>query len=827
VAREAAVIPPDSIGEQRTQRRDSTMRPSSRIALLVSGLVLAGAAPAPAADNAVLSDEQMLRAAGLAADGPALLDFFRRRAAVSADQEKLKVLIRQLGESDPRKAERAAGELAAIGPPAVPLLRQAAREFDGERSGHARRCLEFLEGPNAAALPAAAARVLATRQPAGAVGALLTYLPFADDETVADEVRAALSAVAVRGERAEPALLKALEDPSALCRAAAAEALCQAGIAEARPALRRLLNDPMPVVRLRAALALAQQHEPKAVSTLVALLADLPPAQAKHADDFLQALAGEQAPKVVLGNDPGSQERCRDAWAAWWLGTEGAAFLDEFKRRTLTDETRDKALGLIGQLGHDSFEVRQQATADLLAMGPAVVPFLSQSLNHPDAEVVSRVRKCLDAIAKEKRAPLSPVTVRLTALRRPAGAVEALLAYLPFAEDQTVAAEVQAALNVLALRDGQPEPALLRALEDKVGARRAAAAVALAQSGPAELRPTVRKLLHDPEPAVRLPVALALTARRDREAVPALIGLLAQQPPLGEQAESQLVQIAGERGPKITLGRDEASRIKARDAWAAWWREHGAAVELPRPAVAMTRELGYTLLALLDSGQVVELDRAGKVRWRLDGLAHPTDFHLLPGDRVLIAEHNNNRVTERNLKNEVLWERQLNNSAVSCQRLPSGNTFMASRSEIVEVDPAGKTVFSFNRPDGDIMAAQKLRDGQVVFATSSGTCVRLDAGGREVKTFAIGGVVVGSLEVLPNGRILIPQYNTNKVVEYDLEGRAVWEAAATQPIGAARLASGNTLVSSHGSMQLLELDRAGKVVWEFRTEGRPGRVRRR
>jgi outer membrane protein assembly factor BamB len=194
---------------------------------------------------------------------------------------------------------------------------------------------------------------------------------------------------------------------------------------------------------------------------------------------------------------------------------------------------------------------------------------------------------------------------------------------------------------------------------------------------------------------------------------------------------------------------------------------------------------------------------------------------------VLIAEYNNNCVTERNLKNEVLWQRQLNNSAVSCQRLPSGNTFLASRSEIIEVDPAGKTVFTFNHPNGDIAAAQKMRDGQIVFTTSSGTCVRLDAAAREVKSFAIGGTAPGSLEVLPNGRILIAQFNNNKVVEYDLEGRAVWEAAAAQPFGAVRLTNGNTLVSSYAGMQLLELNRAGKVVWEFRTEGRPGRVRRR
>ena len=103
----------------------------------------------------------------------------------------------------------------------------------------------------------------------------------------------------------------------------------------------------------------------------------------------------------------------------------------------------------------------------------------------------------------------------------------------------------------------------------------------------------------------------------------------------------------------------------------------------------------------------------------------------------------------------------------------------------------------------------------------------MDAAGKELKRFAVGNVAIGSLEVLPNGRVLIPQYNNNKVVEYDPEGKVVWEASVSQPLAAIRLANGNTLVSSYGTFQLQELDRSGKVVWEHKTGGRPGRVRRR
>src|SRR5262249_44682024 len=156
-----------------------------------------------------------------------------------------------------------------------------------------------------------------------------------------EEVKAALAAVAVRDGKPEPVLVQALEDPSALRRAAAAEALSQVPGEEIRDRLRKLLADPRPMVRLRVALALAGSgKDPKAVSTLIALLAELPPAQAKQAEDYLLGLAAEQAPKVNLGNDDASREKARDAWAAWWLDTEGPGLVEEFTRRTLTDEVR-------------------------------------------------------------------------------------------------------------------------------------------------------------------------------------------------------------------------------------------------------------------------------------------------------------------------------------------------------------------------------------------------------------------------------------------------------------------------------------------------------
>ena len=52
----------------------------------------------------------------------------------------------------------------------------------------------------------AAARLLATRKEDGITDALLNYLPLADDESVGDEIRNTLAALAVRDGKPDAAL---------------------------------------------------------------------------------------------------------------------------------------------------------------------------------------------------------------------------------------------------------------------------------------------------------------------------------------------------------------------------------------------------------------------------------------------------------------------------------------------------------------------------------------------------------------------------------------------------------------------------------------------
>ena len=372
--------------------------------------------------------------------------------------------------------------------------------------------------------------------------------------------------------------------------------------------------------------------------------------------------------------------------------TDGPGLLT-FVRRLVSDQKSDAKLKkLVQQLGDDEFDTREEATRLLAAAGPPARPFLQEALKGTDPEVVGRARKCLQQIDDGLPTLVTAAAVRVLALRKPDGAAEALLNYLPVAEEESVAEEVRVALAALALRDGKPDPVLVAALADKVPSRRAAAGAALGRADAAGQRAAVKKLLTDAEPVVRLRVGLAL-AGRDKEALPILIALL-DNPRLTASdlgpVEDVLYRLAEDKSPATLPNTDQAGRKAFREAWVGWWKENGPRIEAAKLEEA-ARARKFTLVVLLDKGTVADLDEGNKTRFQIDELRLPLDVQHLPGDHLLIAEHDGGRVTERDRKGEVLWERRLDMPLVA-QRLPNGHTFIATRTQMMELDAEKKQV---------------------------------------------------------------------------------------------------------------------------------------
>jgi HEAT repeat protein len=407
---------------------------------------------------------------------------------------------------------------------------------------------------------------------------------------------------------------------------------------------------------------------------------------------------------------------------------DDAGLLEYFRKRTLRDADRENVRAMVRKLGDEVFVVRNRTTNDLIAMGTTARPALQEVLNDPDLEIARRATSCLDAIEKGLNPAASQAAARMLARRKSPGATEALLGFLPFAEDESVADETRAALTALAVRDGKPDKVLLDATADRLPVRRAAAVEALLR-GKAMEPAEGRKYLTDADATVRLAAALALAQRHEKEAVPVLIALLTELPrERAWQIEDVLCRLAGEQAPAVSLGSDDTARQQCRDAWAGWWQKNAEKADLTHLSDGQ-RMLGFTVVTALDqrnTGKVYEIGMDGKVRWKIDKLQFPMDAQVLPGERVLIAEMNGNRVTERDFKGKVLWEKNFP-MPLSVQRLPNGNTFVAGRNGLVEYDRAGKEVFKHERGDYSIFGGVKLRNGEYGMVTQFGTFVRLDA----------------------------------------------------------------------------------------------------
>jgi HEAT repeat protein len=776
-------------------------------------------------------DERTLHNAGLPVDVPSLLAFFHARAHTEAEGERLRQLIRQFTTGTREERGPATAELLGLGPLALPVLRKAANDLDHpEAAARASRCLPWLEGASSYKLLIAAAHTIARRKPDGAAEALLTYLPFAEDPDVIAAINAALATVAAAPDgKADPAILRGLADPVGVRRAAAGVALCRADPPDQAPAARRLLTDPSSGVRLRAALALAEAHDAEAIPILIDLLLELPLDERKRVEAFLTQLAGEWAPVLPPQSEDKIARRIRrDAWAAWWRNADGPSLLAAVREHTPTPEGRKRVAGLIAQLGGEEFTVREGATKELFALGWVCVPQLREAAKSRDSEVARRAEQLIERIELEPAHRLPTAALRLLAVRKPEGCVEALLTYLPFAEGETLSSELRKSLAALARRDGKPDPDLLHALAAADGVVRAAAAEALAKGGGVEGRAAAHKLLTDRAPDVRLRVALALTVAQDREAVPALIDLLTivSGDQLG-QVEDALCQLAGDTSPEVSLGEKPEERKKCRDAWAAWWKVNAQRVDLSRLTVRAW--LGYTLVCDLNGNRVYELDRHGQQRWAITNAGGPIDARILPGNRVLIAEYGADRITERDFKGNILWERRIPNP-VNVQRLPNGNTFVATANgPIVELDRSGKEVYTIPNLPGNTLAANRTRHDHIIALTQGGQCIRLDTSGKQLKSFAAGqnSRCLGGIDLLPNGRILVPQNNRGKVIEYDGDGKVIVEIDAPNAIAATGLPNGHVLVATQNAQRVYEVDRAGKVVWEHNAAGQVFRARRR
>jgi len=518
------------------------------------------------------------------------------------------------------------------------------------------------------------------------------------------------------------------------------------------------------------------------------------------------------------------------------LSVEGPALLEYLRRRTYPEADPAIVSGLIGRLGAEEFQQREQAQAKLLSLGATALVGLRQADKHSDAEIRSRAEGLRQQIEAEANPEIQAATARLIGLTKPKDATEVLLNYLPFAADRYVTDEICKSLAAVGVDKGKPDPLLSKALSDRLPIKRAAAAEALIRGNAQGELPAVRKLLSDSDASVRLRVVLNLVRSKEqrKDDLPSLIDTFAHLSP--EElwpAEEILVRLAGDKTPSISLGTNEVSRLACRDAWAKWWEQNKDGIRLDDldktpPFLGHTLVVQQTLTRVNNgkliraTGKVAELNADRKEIWSFDVPTYPVDVELVSPTRVLIAEFQGRKIAEYDFQGKAHWEQSLNGNPIGVQRLPNGNTFVVMQNRLEEFSRDNKRVWEYANPNGSIFRARKTMNGEVIFVTNDGNLSRLDPQTSKVlASFNVGRVptLFGNIDVLPNGNVLVPLYADNRVVEFDRNGRQVGQFNVNNPSSACRLPNGNTLVASQSSRQIIEFDRDGRQRWSHNADG--------
>jgi hypothetical protein len=185
------------------------------------------------------AEERALRQSKVDVSDRGLIEYVRRQAPDPRRLEKIRTLVRQLGDDAFAVREQATAELKDIGAPALPALREAAKDPDREIARRAQECLAKIGEDAGGARTAQAVRLLGVRHPPGAAEVLLNLVGGADAALLRD-VKAALFALAQTEGPAEAALVKVLQDKDPARRAVAAAVLGKDGGAYLKEPRRRI-----------------------------------------------------------------------------------------------------------------------------------------------------------------------------------------------------------------------------------------------------------------------------------------------------------------------------------------------------------------------------------------------------------------------------------------------------------------------------------------------------------------------------------------------------------------------------------------------------------
>ena len=759
------------------------------------------------------TERELLKTAGFnPANTQTLIPLFKGRSSSIPAKASIEKLIAQLINGNPEEKLAAKKDLICMGDYVISTLKKALGEIlDPASEKNLKECIELVEGKGSENLISAALKVIASEGKAESSEVLFAYLPFAAEEILRNECESTLRGLfTTSGTVFE----QTLTDPNPYKRAVAAEILVRKGNPKQISMAKTLLNDTSSLVRTRLVLSLLEQKDRVAMPTALKLLASDSKDTSSLIETALATLAGELAIQGPKNDDSISRSINQAAWAGWWKSINEQDLLTLLRESTapiamITEADKvfkDNNIELIKKyINSKSFKSNPALQAFLL--NRAAFDMNIAKLIEPDSNAIKLLLQSNQ---------VTPALIRLITLVRPANAIEIILAYIPSCNDDNIQDLLGECLGLYLNDQNTPPPALIAASTSSIEEIRTFAGRVLAQSPNEIAQKTCTTLLSDSSVRVRFEVARESIKNQNKSAIPVLIEMMTKVPAEKAEAIDQTLRaIAKDKSPESK----NDSKVDAA-AWNTWWQKEGTQLVLT-PGLKNQEALKNFLVVESfnqekKSGRVFLVTPSGKTLWEITNLSNPTDALLLPNNKILITEQGANRITERDTKGNISWEKSATNPFLS-QRLSNGNIFIASRNKIVEVGRNGNEIFSFSYPNETILAACKTRTNEYALLSYNGVFLKLDSKGNEVSKSRIPfptnfGINGGA--ITQNDRVLVSIPTLNKIMEFNFSGQSTWESTITMPGIPTKLPNGNVVAPSLNGSKIVEIQMDGKIIYE-------------
>ncbi len=195
------------------------------------------------------------------------------------------------------------------------------------------------------------------------------------------------------------------------------------------------------------------------------------------------------------------------------------------------------------------------------------------------------------------------------------------------------------------------------------------------------------------------------------------------------------------------------------------------------------------------------------------------DKKLLLG-RILLSDYSSNKVVEIDMEGNTLWEQTIANPW-AVQGLPNGHRLVGqySASAIVEYNAEGDEVGKIEGIPGSVMGFCRIENGSTfVAASDSGKIIEYDVEGKSVWEADVGGRPT-DVKALENGNMMVALMDQGQIVEFDRQGERVREITTeASPMQLQVTERGTFIVSHSGQNHAIEYDREGQEVRRIELE---------